>query len=343
MERQPTIKDVAVKAGVSANTVSKVLRGEGSISAETADRVRRVVEEIGYAPNAWARSMVSKRTNLLAMVTTGFHDDFSYGVFHGVQEYARERGYVVLVGITEGDPEVERVILRRFLELRVQGYICMAERFDGRNETYGILLGQNRPVVFFTRYPEGLPCDRVLTDDEQGGYLAARHLLELGHGRIVFLTAPALLQANDHRNKVAGVRRAMTECGLSLEDGMIIPFSSEEKFPAILKVLSGKNRPTGVVCITDYKCVQLYQRLCADGWNIPQDLSLVGYDDIQAASLISPPLTTVRVPKRELGLAAARLLIDRIENPKKIRGIEERLLQPELVIRGSTAPPSFNG
>jgi len=329
-----TIKDIATRAGVSTATVSYVINGSRPVSPKLTERVQRAVLELGYAPNAVAQSLRQARTRSIGLLVPDNANPFYAELAKGVEDEAFERGYSVLLCNSNSSPDREA----RYLELLV------AKRVDGlliSPTTSGIdqlapLLARRVPIVAFYRDPGQLPLDSIRVDNARMGYTATSHLIELGHRAIAFIR-PASKGASAKR--VDGYRQALEDAGLGADDRLApVGDNHFDGGAAAAQDLLDTGLPfTAVVAANDAMALGAMGTLQHAGYRVPDDVSVVGIDDIRLASYAVPPLTTISQPKYEAGRQALGFLVDRLEGadapPRRI------LLESRLVTRGSTASP----
>jgi LacI family transcriptional regulator len=318
---RPTIHDVAALSGVSKSTVSNVMRAADGVSAATRARVMAAVEELGYRPNAAARSLVQRRTNLLGVVVWDLANAFDADLVKRVEQHASARAYTTVVTNTGGHPELEASRIDALLEQRVDG-IALID-FTGDRAVLSRLLAARVPVVMVSCWADYADC--VAVDDQAGIGLAVEHLVALGHERIGYVDQPTM-EATTRRTRAEAFERALERRGLPVR----WRFSDDEEI-----ALPG---PTALVAATDHIAVRLIERLEAAGVSVPGDVSLVGFDGIAIGALARIALTTVAQPADELAREAVALLLNRIDRGHDAAP-EQHRLPPTLVVRGSTAPP----
>jgi DNA-binding LacI/PurR family transcriptional regulator len=340
--------DVAKRAGVSKSLVSVALSGREctvSLSDETRQRILAVVEELGYRPNRLAQSLANRRSYLVAMLGREAYFVFALETIKGIEEVLRERHYSLLTYYDGSWAEDQARHLHLALERQVDGLIIAGapEASGGPNhQKIAALRKQGLPMVqLYRRIYPGVPV--VMTDDELAGYQATRHLLELGHVRIAHVThvgyedlelpgmhADACLRAQGYCRAMREARlkpRILTYAVSKLPG---IDYAGAVQ-PLVDPLVAGKF--TAATCFCDYTAIGLSQQLQTAGVRIPDAFSVIGYDDIDAATIVRPALTTLGQPLRELGRVAARMLFDQMDG----RPAGDRVFQPNLSIRGSTA------
>jgi LacI family transcriptional regulator len=324
--RRPTIHDVAALSGVSKSTVSNVMRGADGVSAATRERVLDAVEQLGYRPNAAARNLVQRRTNLLGVVVWDLANAFDAELVKRIERHAAAHSYTTVVCSTGGRPELEASRIEALLEQRVDGIALLD--FTGERAVLSRLLADRVPVVMVSCWADYADC--VAVDDQAGIALAVEHLVQLGHERIGYVGHP-FMESSTRRARAEAFERALLQRGLSPRR----EWCGDEQ--AILAVLAAAERPTALVAATDHLAVRLIERLEAAGIAVPRDVSLVGFDGIAIGALSRIALTTVAQPADELARQAVALLLNRIARGHDAAP-EQRRLPPTLVVRGSTAP-----
>ena len=336
MSNSITIADVAREAGVSAMTVSRVVNRKGEVSPDTIRRVQEVIERLGYRPSGIARGLATRRTGTLGLVIPDIANPFFSGLARGVEQAAYEAGYNVFLCNTDEDPQREVEVLQSLEEKRVDGVLLCSSR-----------LGESELVAALERFPAGVLVNRrlerklfgaVVVDDELGGALATRHLLQTGHREIGFLAGPAVSYSGQERAK--GYRAALEAAGRSYDPGLVYPCQPtlDGGKQTAARLLVDHPGVTALFCFNDLVAAGALHACIEMGRGVPADLAIVGCDDIPLARLIVPPLTTCRVPLSEMGVQATRLLLERM------RGCEdctEVVLKPELVVRASAPAEGY--
>ncbi len=327
----PTIQEVAKKAGVSPTTVSHVINNSRFVADETRQRVEAAMEELHYRPNALARSLRRGQTHTLGLILPDNSNPFFAEIAHSIETAAFEQGYSVILCNTEDDLDKEDLYVDVLSNKQVDGMIFVA----AGNQTGSLhaLLRHKLPVVIVDRDLPEVDVDAVLTDNQQGGYLATQHLIALGHQRIGCIAGPSHLTPSAQR--VTGYREALMEAGLAVDDALIVrgDFHPESGCRAARALLDCHDAPTAIFACNDLMAVGVLRTVLELGRRVPDDLMIVGFDDIELASYTTPALTTVAQPKVEMGKQAVQMLIERMAD--KNRPLQRKVLQPKLIIRGS--------
>ncbi|MFL5588317.1 MAG: LacI family DNA-binding transcriptional regulator [Ktedonobacteraceae bacterium] len=335
MSSNSSIREVAKRAGVSLGTVSNVLNRPEIVAKETRERVKSAIEEIGFVRNGSARQLRAGTSQHIGLVVLDVANPFFTEVARGVEDLANQAGFVVILCNSDDSVEKENHYLHVLEEQRTRGVLITPVQSDAgylqRFRQRGI------DVVLLDRTSRSKDLCSVAVDDVLGGELAAAHLLEEGHERIGFVHGPlSIRQIADRRR---GVIQAVKMAGLD-PDRAIIDIttqaqSAREGEECVEKLLNARIRPTAVFCANDLLALGLMRGLIKRGLAIPGDMALVGYDDVEFASVLATPLTSIRQPKYELGRAAAELLLDEVNNPTSHQH-QHIVYQPELIVRESS-------
>ncbi|HUA45277.1 MAG TPA: LacI family DNA-binding transcriptional regulator [Solirubrobacteraceae bacterium] len=331
-----TLRDVARVAGVHPGTVSRALNPQtrGLVNERTARRVLAAAEELGYRPNPIARGLRTNRSNTIGVLVPDLLNPLFAAVVRGIEDGLREAGYTPLIANTDNDAERERVAYEAMSARQVDGFIAATARRDhwllaDRVESGPKLVLVNRRVD-----SDAIPA--VTGDDHEGVRLAVEHLAELGHRRIAHLAGSQTLYTGWSRHQ--GFRDGMRASGLEVDDGLIVfseAFTVREGARCCGPLLDRRRDFTAIVAGNDLLALGCYDALAERGLRCPEDVSLVGYNDMPFADRFRPALTTIRIPHYELGATAAALMLDQLQErapqPRQV------LLAPELVVRSSTA------
>jgi DNA-binding LacI/PurR family transcriptional regulator len=327
-----SIKDVAREADVSTATVSHVINSTRFVSDEVRARVLAAVEKCGYYPNAHARSLASGRSHVIGLVVSDISNPFFPELVKSIETAAFERGYDVMLSNTNYDPERTSHYIRRFIERKLAGVVVMTSELDA--ELIGELAKREVSVVFLDLGEPGVHMSNLRVNYEAGIEEAISHLVSLGHTEISFIGGPAHLRSAARRREafVASMRRHLPEARAEVFRG---DFKLEGGRRAACEMLDSHERPTAVVAANDMMALGAMVEFRAAGLQIPRDVSIVGFDDIAFATLCEPPLTTVCLPRMELGRRAVEALMTVIDRPDQ-QGVEINI-PTYLITRGSTA------
>jgi DNA-binding LacI/PurR family transcriptional regulator len=322
-----TIKDVARAAGVSPATVCRALSTPDRVRAETRDRVRRAVDDLGYTPNRAARGLITGRTGNIGLVVPDLANPFFAGVVKGIQARARDAGYSVFVADSDEDPAVETDLVRN-LNKQVDGMILCSPRMT--DDELRSAAGETR-LVLLNRRADAIPS--VTFDGLGGMHQAVAHLIALGHRRIAYVGGPKASWSN--RDRLHGLRTAIAATDAELvEIGNVLPQFSGGVAAADLVLAAGA---TAVIAYNDVVALGLVNRFTARSADVPGRLSVIGFDDIAMSAMAHPPLTTVALPMALSGRAGVDLLLRVLEQPDRA-GSAHRELDTHLMVRGSTGP-----
>jgi len=327
-----TIKDVAEKAGVSIATVSRVFNNYASVREKTRIRVLRAAHELNYAPNILARGLQLKKTETIGVILPDLSGEFFSEVIRGIDEVASRRGYHILVSSYHSRGNEIEMMQRMLGESRVDGLILMAPLLSRRN--LPAIAESKSPVVLLNSPTKGSEIDTIVIDNFRGAYLMTQHLIGHGHQRIAFIRGP---EGNfDAEERLLGYKTAMEEEGLPIVPELVErgTFLKQSGFLAMTRLLSLKQPPTAVFASNDEMAIGALEAAQKSGVNVPEDMAIVGFDDILVARYVRPPLTTVHIPIYDLGSLAAERLIDSIESPGSMVK-ERKVIATGLIIRES--------
>ncbi|ASU23680.1 transcriptional repressor PurR [Vibrio qinghaiensis] len=327
-----TMKDIARLAGVSTSTVSHVINKSRYVSDEIAVRVNKAAQDLNYAPSALARSLKMNRTRTIGMLVTTSTNPFFGEVVKGVERSCYHKGYNLILCNTEGDSQRMQASINTLLQKRVDGLLLMCSTLEGERidvfERYPDI-----PVVVMDWGPMLFPSDKIQDNSLRGGYIAANYLIECGHKEIGCITGPLIRHQAQMRYE--GYKRAVLEAGLDIHPNWIVEsdFECEGGYEAFNKMLAKGPLPSAIFVSNDMMAMGVINAANEKGIRIPEDLSLMGYDDIHIARFMSPALTTIHQPKYRLGKAAVDTLLARLEN----EALEPQIVQlePTLAVRKS--------
>jgi DNA-binding LacI/PurR family transcriptional regulator len=334
-----SIRDVAERAGVSETTVSHALSGRRPVSKMALAKVQEASEELGYRPSRVARSLRGGRTHTIALIVPDICNPFYPALARGLQEAITQAGYRTFVCDADNRSSAEDDLAIDCIEREVDGVVIaplqaeLPEVLLSAHSVPKVVLGSS--AVLSEAVLRHANVDVVVSHDELGTRMATEHLIELGHREIGYITAPS--QIGPAGRRLSGYRAAMTQAGLTVgaERVAVTSFSPEGGSDGLAMLLAGSVPPTAVVCANDLIALGALHYAQEHGIAVPEALALIGFDDIEAAALVKPRLTTVRNPSVELGRACGALLLDRMEG-EYVGGAREVRIATELVIREST-------
>jgi LacI family transcriptional regulator len=329
-----TLEDVAKRAGVSHTTVSLVLNGDKKISESTRKKVMRTVEEMNYYPNYHARSLASGKTGTIAVVATFFSSFFAADIMKGIEDESLKTDYNISQHSTKGDKKREEAVLKNILYGRLADCV-IAVSIEPSSEILEEYKNRGVQVVFIERAIKGFPAVKV--NNYRGAALAARHIIKSGRRNIAMLYG--MFENGDccnSRERLAGFRGTLDEAGISLPERNIISSAYEmaDGAKAFDEIHSSGIKADAVFCATgDMTAIGFIKQAQSKGFKVPQDISVIGYDDIMISSVVSPSLTTVRQPIISLGREAFNIACGEISSPGKDPVV--KVFEPELVVRES--------
>ena len=339
-----SIKDIAKAAGVSHSTVSRALSDNPLVNAETKERIQELAREMGYSPDAQARSLVMGRTQTIGVVGTTIADPFIAAILQSIADTAQMHGYCVILASSNADPDLEIEAVKMLHSQRVDGVIVISSRVGALYQNHLDSLAV--PVVLLNSHSEqrGPYTFSVGVDNLRGGYVATTHLIDAGHRRIAYVRGAA-----DHSNELArfdGYRRALNDAGLGFDPALVFPGTggADGGEHALPLLLGQPQQATAAFCYNDMTAIGLLRAARRWGLSVPGDLAVVGFDDIPLASYIDPSLTTVAQPTDEMGLRAMRMVLDLLAEGGDNGGVVANVVvQGTLVVRGSSGAAKLSG
>jgi DNA-binding LacI/PurR family transcriptional regulator len=332
-----SIKDIAKAAGISHSTVSRALSDSPLVKAETKARIQRLAREMGYSPDARARSLVKGQTRTVGVVVTTIADPFVAEVVQGIESTAHDHDYTVILCSSSAEPEREIAAVEMLRSKRVDGVIVTSSRVGALYLEHLERIGA--PIVLINSHSEnsGRYTYSVSVDNQHGGHLATAHLIQLGHRRIAYISRPSDFSSNLER--MAGYRQALDEAGLAFDPALVVPGTGhadggETALPALLAL---DEAPTAVFCYNDMTAIGLLHAAREVSLQIPQNLAVVGFDDLLLSSYVCPPLTTVAQPKAEMGQRAFHMALDLMTTKDPIEeGFANVVVKGRLIVRESS-------
>lgn len=329
-----SINDVAKCAGVSKSTVSRILNDKGKFSKDTRDKVLQIVKKLNYRASMVARSLRNRRTKAVGLLLPDIVNPFFPEIMKGVEDVASENGYVVILCSSNEDSEKEFMYFHMFENRWIDGVIYSGVT-GTREEAQSIRLisEQEIPVVLMDREIEDYFASVVMIDNEKAAYDAATYCLELGHKRIGFIAAP--LKVRIFEKRIEGYQKALQKYGIEFDESLVVEgdLTIKSGSKAAKQLVARRDPPTAIFASNDLMAIGAMKEIQGHGLKVPENISIIGFDDIRTASLVTPALTTIAQPKNEMGVEAMNLLIRMIE--KKGASKSRVVLDTRLVVRKS--------
>lgn len=334
--RRTSIKDVATRALVSVGTVSNVLNNPDRVAGATRDRVLAAIEFLGFVRSGAAHQLRAGTSRAVGVVVLDMANPFFTDVARGVEDRLAESDCILILCSTDESAEREVRYLRLLEEQGVQGVLITPA--GSETSALDLLRSRGTPVVLMDRRSSKNEMCSVAVDDVKGGELAARHLVDMGHRRIGFVNGPASIRQCADRRR--GVRRAMRAVGLDVETDLVEitveSLNTAAGDASVEELLRPRRRPSAIICVNDLVALGVMRALARRSLAVPEQISVVGYDDLEFAGMLATPLTSVRQPRHPLGYAAADLLLkESADGPDHQH--RQVLFQPELIVRESSA------
>ncbi|MBA7497622.1 Ribose operon repressor [subsurface metagenome] len=324
-----TLKMVAERAEVSVNTASRAINNKPDINLETKKRVLQIAKELGYIRNAAAVALRTKKTGTIGVVIADNRNPFYAEVLNGMEEAAREKNYHIILANTQRDYKKEEEAINLLLAKRVDGLLITP--VQDKDDDIKNLIDANIPFVIVGRDFENIEVDAVYNDEVKGGFLATEYLINKGHKRIALING--FLHKSPAKGRLEGYKKALKKYGIPFDDALVSfgDIDVKDGHERTKQLLEKELNFTAIFAYNDMMAFGAMQAIKEKGLRIPEDIGLVGYDDIPFSSLISPSLTTIGLKKQDLGIESVELLLSRINgNRKKIKKV---MLRVELQIR----------
>jgi DNA-binding LacI/PurR family transcriptional regulator len=327
------IRDVAKHAQVSIATVSRTMNHVPTVDRELAERVWKTIEELNYFPNTQARALVSGHSRLFGLLISEITNPFFPELIQGFEDFAIENHYEILIGSTNYDPQRMASCIRRMIERNVEGVAVMT--FGIEEPLLDELVSRNIPMVFVDAAPPSKNVSTLVVDYYEGIRQGVKHLAELGHRKLGFISGP--MQQRSCQLRKTAFLRAIAEAGIDTQERWLIEgdHTLEGGMRAMEQILTGKKLPTAVLCSNDMTAIGALRVLSKAGLRVPDDISLIGFDDIHLAEFVYPPLTTVRMSRNDLARSAFTALRSHVE-PAQTNAKKAWPISTSLVIRQST-------
>jgi len=332
-----SIKDVALRASVSHSTVSRALSNSALVKTETRDRIQRLAREMGYSPDAQARSLVQGRTQTIGVVVTTITDPFIAELVQAIESAAYLHGYTVILASSSAEPDRELAAVEMLRSKRVDGVIVTSSRVGTLYQEHLNRLAA--PVVLVNSHSQlgGRYTFAIGVDNWHGACRATEHLISLGHRRVAYISGPA--DHHDDVDRMGGYQDALGQAGIELAPELVVAGTgrADGGEAAVPKMMALAQPPSAVLCYNDMTAIGLLRAARRGGLSIPDDLAVVGFDDIPLASYVRPALTTIRQPTAQMGAQALQMVLDLLPDGEPgQRAVSDVVVQGELVVRESS-------
>lgn len=340
MKSNITLKDIAKELGVSVSTVSKALNDSHEISEETKSKVKAFANYYNYKPNSLALKLKKQKSYLIGIIIPEIVHHFFSNVLRGIEDFANKRGYNIMFCISNESFQKEKLNIKMLLEGGVEGVLISVSSKTQKKKKYDHiqeLIDNKFPLVLFDRVIEEINCDKVIINDEGGAFQATEHLIESGCKNIVLITLPKYITISKRRKK--GYTNALTKHNIPIKNDLIIETNSEHKFRKKLEKLFNdkENLPDAILAANGEIYASIAMQIAKEnGLKIPDDISIITFTDGVISKHASPPITTLVQHGFEIGMQAAELLINRIENKKNNDGFQKKVISTNLKLRKST-------
>ena len=332
-----TITDIARELNIAQSTVSRALNDHPAIKKETKAAVRALAEKLDYQPNMLALSLLRKKSNVIAVIVPEITSHFFSAIITGIQDMIADSEYNIMICLTNESHEEETVIVKRLLKMQVDGVLVSPASSTREFDHFRCLQKNDIPVVVFDRDCPGLEADKVLVDDYAGAFQAVEYLINSGCRKIAHLGGPLNLSTTKHR--LQGYLDALRQANIPVEERYIAHvegFSHEDGMEPAMALLQGPDRPDALFAMNDNIAISAMHVAQSLGLNVPDDISIVGFDDEPHSSFFRPALSTVWQPVYSLGMLSARILLKRLKEGEVQKPFRQEVFKPELVVRASS-------
>lgn len=329
-----TIKDVAKMAGVSTTTVSHVINKTRFVAKETEEAVMQAIKSLKYSPSAVARSLKVNTTKSIGMIVTTSESPYFAEIIHAVEDHCYRQGYSLFLCNTQNDPEKIKNHVEMLAKKRVDGLLVMCSEYT--QHSLDVLSSFSSVPMVVMDWGPNTDTDIIEDNSFTGGYLATKHLIDCGHKEIGLIAGE--LDKTTARTRYEGFVKAMNEANLPFHENWIMEgfFEPEDGYECMNKILAQDSLPTAVFCCNDVMALGAISAITEKGLRVPDDISIIGYDNIHSSRFYAPPLTTIHQSKSRLGAQAVNLLFERIANKDNDNHEKHRIaIHPELVLRKS--------
>ncbi|NOY95030.1 MAG: LacI family transcriptional regulator [Chlorobi bacterium] len=332
-----TITEIAKELGISPSTVSRALNNHPAISENTRTKVVKLAQMLNYQPNLLALSLLKKKTNTIGVIVPEITSYFFSSIINGIQDLVNPMGVNMIIGQSNESHEEEKNIVQTFISIRVDGFLISPSSETRTFCHLEALKENNIPLVIFDRDCEGVEVDKVFVDEYKGAFQAVEYLIQTGCRRIAHISGPSTLSTARHRLKA--YKDALKKHNIPVNEDYIVPsrgFFPEHGIDPTKQLLSIKERPDAIFAINDGVAIGAMYVIKEAGIGIPEEISVIGFDDDPHSCYFKPSLSTVWQPTYELGMLSARILMKRINTKNELSKIRIESLFPELIIRGSS-------
>ena len=332
-----TLKDIARELEVSISTVSKALKNSEEISRDTKEKIQAFARLYNYKPNNIAISLKNKRTKNIGVVIPDIVHHFFTTVIRGIEKYANAKGYNVIVCLSEESFDKEVINMEMLANGSIDGFIMSLSSETQAKGDYNHLLEvteQGIPVVLFDRITNEVDCDKVVIDDQLGGYMATKKLIDQGKKKIALITTDDYLSVSKARTE--GYKKALAESGLELDEGRILKLPTIEMDEVKIRQFFNSQDIDGVMCVNEIFAVFSMRVALEQGYKIPKDISFIGFTNGLLSKYANPSLTVVAQHGERMGEISAQMLIDKVESENEEETFQTKILEPTLVVRDST-------
>ena len=336
IKKHTTLKDIAKKLGISVSTVSRALQDHPAIKQETKELVKKEAADLDYFPDSVARSLQQKSTRTIGVIVPEIRHDFFSSAVDGIEDLAYQAGYTIIVSKSNEDYDREVLNSRSMVSHRVAGIIASVAQSTRDGQHFLAIKKRGIPLVLFDRILEDVDVNKVIVDDYVGAYTSTKHLIDNGFKRIAHLTGPKNLKISIERLK--GYRAALEDAGYNYDDQLVVQVDLDEEHgvEGVQKLLQLKQIPDAIFAVNDPVAVGAHKEIRSQGYRIPEDIGITGFSNNPITEMIEPQLTTVDQHGYKMGQTAAEMLLDEINNGNPGDSSETRLVETELIVRGSS-------
>jgi len=332
--KKVTISDVAQKAEVSRSTVSQYLNGRFDYMGEgTKERIQHVIEELGYQPNFVARSLKQKSTKTIGVIVANILHAFSTELSRAIEDVCNESDFSTIICNADDDPEKEKRYIDMLRAKQVDGLIIIPT--DGNKALYNQMLQEQYPVVFVDRTVSDIPISSVLLNNKKSSQLAVEHFIEKGHRRIGIVTTSIIRNITPRVERIKGYKEALEKNGIAVRDDYINSDDISHIQDDVHDMLKLDERPTAILAGNDLALFEVLKYIKKEQLSIPDDLAVIGIDDVSFASIYSPTITTIAQPTFQMGKKATELLLSKINNKNITDEGPDYRFEPKLIVRES--------